>query len=67
MKIEVDRGRCSGIGICESIAPEVFEISDDGALMLLHDTTDSRNKADVTEAVRACPARALGLVPPPTT
>ncbi|WP_083254997.1 ferredoxin [Amycolatopsis orientalis] len=37
MKIIVDREKCTGLGICESLAPEVFEIDDDGALVLKQD------------------------------
>jgi NADPH-dependent 2,4-dienoyl-CoA reductase/sulfur reductase-like enzyme len=34
MTICVDRGRCTGLGICESFAPDVFEVDDDGNLVL---------------------------------
>ncbi|WP_431972376.1 ferredoxin [Nocardia sp. bgisy134] len=59
MKISVDRSRCTGIGICESIAPEVFEVDDDGTLRLL---SDGPIDARVERAVHSCPALALSLV-----
>lgn len=62
MKIHVDRTRCTGIGICESIAPDFFEVGDDGRLVLHRETTDESTTKNVTEAVRACPALALSLV-----
>ena len=37
MKITVDRVKCTGLGICESLAPNVFEVDDDGDLVLLTD------------------------------
>ena len=33
MRIEVDLGKCTGHGICESIAEDVFEVSDDGTVL----------------------------------
>lgn len=62
MKIHVDRGRCTGIGMCESIAPDFFEVEDDGRLTLHRETTDEDTAEAVAEAVRACPALALTLV-----
>lgn len=61
MKIVVDRGRCTGIGICESIAPDVFEVGDDGALVVLRQQVIDGGEL-VAEAVRSCPAMALTLV-----
>lgn len=61
MKIVVDRARCTGIGICESVAPHVFEVDDDGALVLMVEEAEDGDEA-VTEAVRTCPAMALAMV-----
>ncbi|MBH0024825.1 MULTISPECIES: ferredoxin [unclassified Salinibacterium] len=61
MRIVVDRGRCTGIGICESLAPEHFEVSDDGSLLLLSETVTDADLEDVETAVRSCPAKALKL------
>jgi ferredoxin len=62
MKIKVDRGRCTGIGMCESISPDYFEVGDDGVLVLLRDQPDESHRAEVEEAIRACPALALSIV-----
>jgi ferredoxin len=62
MKIKVDRGRCTGIGICESVAPDYFEVGDDGVLVLLREHADDSQRAEVEDAVRACPALALSIV-----
>jgi ferredoxin len=61
MRILVDRSRCTGIGICESIAPDHFEVGDDGALVLVREDVAGPSRADVEEAVRSCPALALSL------
>ncbi|MDJ0105262.1 ferredoxin [Rhodococcus sp. KBW08] len=60
MKINVATDRCTGIGICESIAPDFFEVLDDGTLNLLEDKTGDA-LAEVEHAVRSCPALALSL------
>lgn len=60
-RLVVDRNRCTGIGICESIFPERFEVDDDGTL-IVHDTVVTpESRAGVEDAVQACPASALSL------
>lgn len=61
MKIELDRAKCIGLGICESIAPDVFEVDDDGDLVLMHEQVGDDALPEVEEAVRSCPAAALRL------
>lgn len=61
MKINVDRGRCTGIGICESVAEDYFEVADDGSLILHKELVDAGDEKLAREAVRACPAKALTL------
>jgi len=63
LSIVVDRGRCTGIGICESISPERFEVDDDGTLIVRGDLVTPDTLADIEDAVRSCPAAALSLVP----
>lgn len=58
----MNRGRCTGIGICESISPAYFEVGDDGVLILVRETVDDADRAEVEEAVRSCPAAALTIV-----
>ena len=60
-RIEVDRDRCVGSGACEALASDVFEVDDDGVLVV-HRPQPSRDElSDVEDAVRACPTRALSL------
>ena len=35
-RIEVDRDRCASTGGCEALAPDVFEVDDDG-IVFAHD------------------------------
>jgi ferredoxin len=58
--VEVDRERCVGSGSCEMLAPDVFEVGDDGVVGLLR-PLEQADAHDVREAVAACPTRALAL------
>jgi ferredoxin len=61
MRISHDDSRCASLGICEAIAPTVFELGEDGALRLLDPSPDESLRALVDEAVAACPTGALRL------
>ena len=61
MLIEVDLDKCTGHGICESIADDVFAVQDDGAV-LIHDNERPETDRDrMQQAVTQCPAAALRL------
>ncbi|MGY1809656.1 ferredoxin [Blastococcus sp. SYSU D00669] len=61
-RIEVDRDLCASTGGCEALAADVFEIGDDGALVVLVPEPGPADLPDVRNAVQACPTRALRLV-----
>lgn len=61
MRIVVDRNRCTGIGMCESIMPEVFEINEDGQLTQHSETVPEGQENQAREAVASCPNEALSL------
>ena len=61
MKICVDYGKCTGLGICESLAPDYFEIDDAGDLVLLTEEVDAADLQSLEEAVSGCPTEALRI------
>lgn len=63
MTIFVDRTRCAGLGVCESLAPEVFEVGDDGTVVLLTEAVPDGMQESVQQAVDGCPNEALRLDP----
>ena len=65
MHVTLDRDRCTGLGICESIAPDHFEIADDGAVVVLRDDVAPNERATLEDAVRSCPTGALRLATQP--
>jgi ferredoxin len=63
MRIEVDRTKCSGMGVCEVAAPTIFEVGDDGQTHVLVEHLEDADIAAVERAVVECPTLALSLVP----
>ncbi len=61
MHITVDRDTCEGLGMCEAMAHEYFEVDDDGVLEILDDSPAESERAAVQAAVHACPVSALTL------
>ena len=61
-RVEVDRDRCASTGGCEALAPDVFEIGDDGVLVVLRPDPGPADLPDVRAAVESCPTRALRWV-----
>lgn len=62
LEIIVDRGRCTGIGICASLDPDRFEVGDDGTLIIHNSEVTEAEREEVERAVESCPAAALRLV-----
>lgn len=61
MKVIVDFAKCTGLGICESMAPDFFEVDDDGHLILLKEDVSDDDLQSVEEAVAGCPTEALRI------
>jgi ferredoxin len=63
MRVDVDLGRCTGHGVCESIAEDVFEVQDDGSVVIVEQDRPEADRERMQQAVTQCPAAALRLVP----
>jgi ferredoxin len=61
MKITVDFDLCESNALCESLAPDVFELDDEDFLQLRTEETTPENLAAVRRAVQACPRAAISL------
>ncbi|MGN7201301.1 ferredoxin [Arthrobacter sp. SAFR-044] len=63
MRIELDRPRCEGHGLCEEAAPALMHLDDDGELVIdVPDVEGDQAEAAAKAAVRVCPVAALKLV-----
>ena len=61
MRIQVDRDLCEGLGMCEAMAHEFFEVDDDDTMTVLDESPPERERSKVHAAVEACPVMALTL------
>jgi len=61
MKVKVDFDLCESNAVCESLAPDVFEIDENDWLVLkVEDVTDD-NRAAIERAVASCPRGAISI------
>lgn len=56
---KIDKNKCIGCGLCESICPEVFELGEDGKARVKN--PKACNKPNCKEAADSCPAQAIIL------
>ncbi|MFN8032713.1 MAG: ferredoxin [Mycobacterium sp.] len=61
MRIDVDLAKCTGHGICETVAPDVFEVTDDGRVHIHGNDRPESDRERMQQAVTQCPAAALTL------
>jgi ferredoxin len=61
MRVEVDLETCTGHGICESIADDVFEVQDDGTVLIHQNERPASDHDRMQQAITQCPAAALRL------
>lgn len=59
MRILLDESACTSIGMCESLAPDVFELDDAGLLLVHDEEPEEARRAEVVAACEACPNSAL--------
>ncbi|CAN5362341.1 hypothetical protein BH09ACT12_BH09ACT12_34180 [soil metagenome] len=61
MRVHVDRDVCEGLGMCEAMASDFFELDDDEVMHVLNETPAESDRPHVHAAVQACPVLALTL------
>ena len=54
-KVKIDKERCIGDGVCQSLCPKVFKLGKDGKSHVI----DPNGKCDLQEVVDSCPANAI--------
>lgn len=59
MALSIDRARCQGHGRCVVVAPDLFDIDDDGYGVVLNPDPGPSVAHDVSAAVGACPEQAI--------
>ena len=59
MKLKVDKDICIGCGACGAIAPDVFEMDDEGLATLVVDEIPEEASDDAIDAKEGCPVNAI--------
>jgi ferredoxin len=62
MKVIVNRSACVGHARCHHVAPELFELDDDGYIASTSFEVPAGQEALARRGVRACPERVLSIV-----
>jgi ferredoxin len=63
VRIVLDRTTCAGMGICEGLDAERFQIQADGKVQVLQDDVEGNEALEVArEAVETCPTESLRIV-----
>jgi len=64
MRITADTGRCLGAGQCVLSAPDHFDQSDEGTVLVLDpEVTGDAEQARLRDTVALCPSQAIALIP----
>ena len=61
MRVAIDEDLCRGHGVCCSLCPEVFDLTDDGYAEVLVDEVPGAHEEAVAAAVSRCPERAISV------
>lgn len=61
MRVVVDFDLCESNAVCMGIAPEVFEVRDDGYMYILLEEIDDSLRPACEAAVDGCPEQALSI------
>ena len=62
MKVTVDEERCAGHGMCLTLCPEVFEMTDDGWAVADPEEVPAGLEAAAKDAIANCPEQAIAEI-----
>jgi len=59
MKVSVDDQCCRGHGVCVTLCPEVFSLTEDGYSVAITSEIQTELEAATREAIECCPEQAI--------
>jgi ferredoxin len=62
MKVSVDEDKCAGHGMCLTLCPEVFEMTDDGWAVANPDEVPADLESAAKDAIANCPEQAISVI-----
>ncbi len=60
LRIIIDRRKCTGEALCVGIAPEVFDLDEEGIAIVID--PEGADEETLMEAVESCPTEAITLL-----
>jgi ferredoxin len=60
-RLKADFGACQGYANCVDAAPQVYDIDDDGVVVLIREEITEEERPRIEEAARSCPVNALTI------
>ncbi len=61
-RIVFDRAKCSTMGLCEMVAPDIFHIDDDGVMTVQTDIIGADRRTEMEEVAMGCPTHSLRVI-----
>jgi ferredoxin len=61
MKVSVNFDLCESNALCSAIAPQVFEVRDDGYVYILDEEPSESLREQVDDAMGRCPKAAISI------
>ena len=62
MRIKIDGGKCQGNARCWALAPDLFELNDEGYVETAEFAVAAGDEQRAARAARACPERAITVL-----
>jgi ferredoxin len=62
MKIVVDQSKCTGHARCNAVAPDLYEVDDNGYCALTELDVPAGRESDARAGADGCPERAISIV-----
>jgi ferredoxin len=59
VKVSSVPDRCCGSGVCAELAPDVFDLDDDGFVVVLQEVPAAEQEAVARDAAAKCPTMAI--------
>ena len=61
MRVKIDKEKCHGHNRCVALAPDIFDVDDDGLAVVMLDSIPADQENKVCRAELACPERAITI------
>jgi len=61
MKIKINKDKCLGCGMCVSLAPEIFQLDEQGKSSLKANAQIEKNRDSIKQTAENCPASAIEI------